>query len=62
MRPGDILGALTKDAGLLGKDVGSIQILEVNSYVAIAADQVDLAIERLNSGKIKGRRFRVGKA
>ena len=62
MRPGDILGALTKDAGLLGKDVGNIQIFEVNSYVAIAANQVDLAVERLNAGKIKGRRFRVGKA
>ena len=62
MRPGDILGALTKDAGLKGKDVGNIQIFDVNSYVAIAVDQVDIAVERLNAGKIKGRRFRVGKA
>ena len=62
MRPGDILGALTKDAGLMGKDVGNIQIFEGNSYAAIAADQVDVAVDRLNSGKIKGRKFRVGKA
>ena len=62
IRPGDILGALTGDAGLQGKDVGNIRILEVNSYAAIANVHVALAIERLNSGKIKGRKFRVGKA
>ena len=62
IRPGDILGALTKEAGLKGEEVGKIHILEVNSYVAIVNEQVDLAIERLNSGKIKGRRFKVGKA
>ena len=62
IRPGDILGALTKEAGLKGEEVGKIHILEVNSYAAIANEQAGLAIERLNSGKIKGRRFKVGKA
>lgn len=62
IRPGDILGALTKEAGLKGEEVGKIHILEVNSYAAIVNAQVDRAIERLNSGKIKGRRFKVGKA
>src|SRR3989338_1255010 len=62
IRPGDILGALTKEAGLKGEEVGKIHILEVNSYVAIANEQAGLAVERLNSGKIKGRRFKVGKA
>jgi len=62
IRPGDILGALTKDAGLKGEEVGKIHILEVNSYAAIAPDKIELAIERLNAGKIKGKKFRVGKA
>jgi ATP-independent RNA helicase DbpA len=62
IRPGDILGALTKDAGLESKDVGKIRILEVNSYVAITNAQVHRAIEHLSAGKIKGRRFKVGKA
>lgn len=62
IRPGDILGALTKDAGLKAEEVGKIHILEVNSYVAITHDKRDLAIERLNAGKIKGKKFRVGKA
>jgi ATP-independent RNA helicase DbpA len=62
MRPGDILGALTKDAGLAAKDVGKITIFEVNSYVAITAEQVEKAIKALSAGKIKGRKFKVGKA
>ncbi len=62
IRPGDILGALTKDAGLDGKEVGQIHIFEVNSYVAIALAQVARAISQLNAGKIKGKKYKVGKA
>ncbi len=62
IRPGDILGALTKEAGRKAQDVGKIHILEVNSYVAITPEKQEEAIERLNAGKIKGRKFRVGKA
>jgi ATP-independent RNA helicase DbpA len=62
IRPGDILGALTKEAGLKAQEVGKIHILEVNSYVAITHDKVDRVIECLNAAKIKGKKFRVGKA
>jgi ATP-independent RNA helicase DbpA len=62
IRPGDILGALTKDAGLEGKDVGEIRIFEVNSYVAIVPEQVQRAIKHLSTGKIKGKKYKVGKA
>ena len=62
IRPGDILGALTKDAGLKGTDVGNIRILEVNSYVAITLEQVARAIKHLSIGKIKGKKYKVGKA
>ncbi len=62
IRPGDILGALTKEAGLKGDEVGKIHILEVNSYVAIAHDKVGPAIQCLNAKNIKGKKFRVGKA
>lgn len=62
MRPGDILGALTKDVGLAKTDVGEIRILEVNSYVAITCAHVDRAIKHLNAGKIKGKKYKVGKA
>ncbi len=62
IRPGDILGALTKEAGLKSQEVGKIHILEVNSYVAITHDKIDHVIECLNAGKIKGKKFKVGKA
>jgi len=62
LRPGDILGALTKEAGLKGEEVGKIHILEVNSYAAITHDKQEHAIKCLNAGKIKGKKFKVGKA
>ncbi len=59
LRPGDILGALTGDAGLAGKHIGKIAIYATRSYVAIARDQAGKAVAKLEAGKIKGRRFRV---
>jgi ATP-independent RNA helicase DbpA len=53
---------LTKEAGLKAEEVGKIHILEVNSYVAITHDKIAHVIECLNKAKIKGRKFRVGKA
>jgi ATP-independent RNA helicase DbpA len=62
MRPGDILGALTKGAGLLADEVGKIHILEVNSYVGIKNNKLEQAIKGLSEQKIKGKKFKVGKA
>jgi len=62
IRPGDILGALVNEAGIAATHIGNINILNNQSYVAIASAQVDLAISKLNIGKIKGRKFRVGEA
>jgi ATP-independent RNA helicase DbpA len=59
MRPGDILGALTGDAGLDGKDIGKIDVYTTRAYVAIRRDLANKALERLRAGKIKGRNFRV---
>jgi len=61
VRPGDILGALTGDAGIDGKAVGKIDVMERVAYVAIERKLADKALARLNSGKIKGRKFRVYK-
>ena len=59
LRPGDLLGALTGDAGLPGDVVGKIDIFPTRSYVAIARSHADTALHRLRDGKIKGRSFRV---
>lgn len=59
VRPGDILGALTGEAGgLEASEVGKIEIHDRWSYVAVATDKGKHALRSLNAGKIKGRRFR----
>ncbi len=59
VRPGDILGALTGEAGgLEGGQVGKIEIQARITYVAVAESVAGRAVERLNRGRIKGRRFR----
>jgi len=59
LRPGDILGALTGDAGLSAADIGKIDVFATRAYVAITRALANKALERLRSGKIKGRNFRV---
>ncbi|WP_250627568.1 ATP-dependent RNA helicase DbpA [Pinirhizobacter soli] len=59
VRPGDILGALTGDAGLPATAVGKIDVYATRSYVAIQRDVANKALERLRAGKIKGRNLRV---
>jgi ATP-dependent RNA helicase DbpA len=59
MRPGDILGALTGDAGIEGKYVGKIDIYERQSYVALERSVAQKAYSYLKNGKIKGRTFPV---
>ena len=59
LRPGDIVGALTGDAGL-GKDaIGKIDVFATRSYVAIARAEAKHALVQLRAGKINGRKFRV---
>ena len=60
LRPGDIVGALTGDAGGLPKDaIGKIDVFPTRSYVAIVRKEGEHALAQLRAGKIKGRRFRV---
>ncbi|UVL92002.1 ATP-dependent RNA helicase DbpA [Pseudomonas sichuanensis] len=59
LRPGDILGALTGDAGLPGKQVGKIAIFDFVAFVAVERAVAKQAMQRLNSGKIKGRALKV---
>lgn len=58
IRPGDILGALTGDNGIQGKQVGKIHIFDNWSYVAVEKDAVRPALQKLSVGKLKGRTFR----
>ena len=61
LRPGDIVGAITGEAGLNADAIGKIDVFATRSYVAIQRNQADKALARLQAGKIKGRKFRVRK-
>ena len=59
VRPGDILGALTGEDGIAGKQVGKIHIFDNCAYVAVSQDAAKTALIKLDEGKLKGRSFRV---
>ena len=61
IRPGDILGALTKDAGLAANSIGKIDITPLYSYVAIHQSQSAQAYQYFQHGKLKGRKITVKK-
>jgi ATP-dependent RNA helicase DbpA len=59
LRPGDIVGALTGEAGLPVSAIGKIDVYATRAYVAIARAHPRDALARLREGRIKGRKFRV---
>ena len=58
VRPGDILGALTGDAGLSGDQIGKISIMDNWSYVAVHRAALRQTMNFLADGKVKGRAVR----
>ena len=59
LRAGDLLGALTGDAGLKGSSIGKIDIYDRQAYVAIETKFIENAHDALKRGKIKGKKFSV---
>ncbi|MDQ7970089.1 MAG: ATP-dependent RNA helicase DbpA [Oxalicibacterium faecigallinarum] len=59
MRPGDLLGALTGDAGLTKDQVGKINVFEFVTYVALDRHVAFEAYSKLSNGTIKGRNFKM---
>ncbi len=59
IRAGDILGALIKELGVDGKDIGKITINRKDSYVSISNHCAQETFEKLKKSKIKGKALRV---
>jgi ATP-independent RNA helicase DbpA len=59
IRPGDVLGALTKDLGYTREQVGKIDVNEFSTYVAVERGIAQQAAARLNAGRVKGRSVKV---
>jgi ATP-independent RNA helicase DbpA len=61
VRAGDILGALTANTNLPGKQIGKIDISDYHAHVAVERPVAKQALKILAEGKIKGHRFKVRK-
>ena len=61
IRPGDIVGALTKEESLPFGVIGKINVLPLKSYVAINKSHASRACQILQTGTLKGRRVLVKK-
>ncbi len=59
IRAGDVLGALTKDLGFSGEQIGKINVNEFSTYVAVSREIAKAALAGLNAGKVKGRAVKV---
>jgi ATP-independent RNA helicase DbpA len=59
IRPGDVLGALTGEAGFTADQIGKINVTETTTYVAVAREIAQEALRRLAEGKVKGKTVKV---
>ncbi|MBP6095811.1 MAG: ATP-dependent RNA helicase DbpA [Methyloversatilis sp.] len=59
IRPGDVLGALTGEAGFTREQVGRIDVTEYLTYVAVDRNIADEVVRRLDGGRVKGRDVKV---
>ncbi|MDZ4200929.1 MAG: ATP-dependent RNA helicase DbpA [Gallionella sp.] len=59
IRPGDVLGALTGEAGYTREQVGKITVTDFSTYVAVARNIADEAVRKLSAGKVKGKTVKV---
>ena len=58
IRAGDVLGALTKDAGLASDQIGRINVNDFSTYVAVARAAAPQALRALNERPVKGKRVK----
>ena len=59
IRPGDVLGALTGDAGYSKEQIGKINVTDTATYVAVERGIAREALRKLSDGTIKGKRVKV---
>ncbi|CAD6559030.1 ATP-dependent RNA helicase DbpA [Paraburkholderia hiiakae] len=58
IRPGDVLGALTGEAGFSGAQIGKINVTDFSTYVAVERSIARDALRKLNAGKVKGKKVK----
>jgi ATP-dependent RNA helicase DbpA len=59
IRPGDVLGALTKDLGYAAAQIGKINVNEFSTYVAVERGVAAQVLGRLSTARVKGKAVKV---
>ncbi|MEJ8858399.1 ATP-dependent RNA helicase DbpA [Variovorax robiniae] len=59
IRAGDVLGALTGEAGFTREQVGKINVNEFSTYVAVDRRIAQQALQKLSNGRVKGKSVKV---
>ncbi|RZI80469.1 MAG: ATP-dependent RNA helicase DbpA, partial [Rubrivivax sp.] len=58
IRPGDVLGALTGEAGFSAAQIGKINVTDFHTYVALERSIARQAVSKLSQGKVKGKKVK----
>lgn len=59
LRPGDLVGAISNEAGVSGKTIGAIDILDRTAFVEVPKSQAPRIIDALRQTKIRGQKVKV---
>ncbi len=59
VRPGDLVGAITGEAGVSGREIGAIEITDRFSIVEVADEVAERVLDSLRATKIKGKKVTV---
>jgi ATP-dependent RNA helicase DeaD len=59
IRPADLFGAITNEAGLPPRAIGAIEIADRFSLVEVPGESADIVIEKLRNTKLRGRKVLV---
>jgi ATP-dependent RNA helicase DeaD len=59
IRPGDVVGAITNEVGMSGREIGSIDIFDTYTFVEVPAGKRDQIVQVLSNTSIKGNRVKI---
>jgi ATP-dependent RNA helicase DeaD len=62
VRPGDLVGALTDNTGIAGRDIGRIHVSERSSFVGMSKESADRVLEGRKALSVRGRQVKVALA
>ncbi|MEI8281634.1 MAG: DEAD/DEAH box helicase [Armatimonadota bacterium] len=59
LRPGDLVGAISNESGLDGRQIGVIDILDRSAFVEVPASEGQRVIDALSNSKIRNQRVKI---